>query len=174
MTAAVDGSTKWTVHSKYTLSFYSYNNQHPVEVRLQPRATTRFETVRGRVHEWISSFQRINLGTEILGWKDDIPDIASSIERIAVSESSCPSPSLPLEAMVLQIHVYQPSESNSFDEFTTTGEDDDTTAASVCELPNRNWEGLWDSLIYADDIKMKMLDYIHATLVLSDANVDCM
>ncbi|KNZ74410.1 Thyroid receptor-interacting protein 13 [Termitomyces sp. J132] len=45
-------------------------------------------------------------------------------------------------------------------------------AASVCELPNSTWEGLWDSLIYADDIKLKLLDYIHATLLLSDANVD--
>ncbi|KAG6855050.1 hypothetical protein C0991_005979 [Blastosporella zonata] len=79
--------------------------------------------------------------------------------------------------MALQIHVYQPSESDSFEEFSNSAGvrdgDDDTMAASVCELPNRTWEGLWDSLIYADDIKLKLLDYIHATLILSDANVDC-
>jgi SpoVK/Ycf46/Vps4 family AAA+-type ATPase len=46
-------------------------------------------------------------------------------------------------------------------------------AASVCELPNKSWDGIWNSLIYADDIKLKMLDYIQATLLLSDANVDC-
>lgn len=46
-------------------------------------------------------------------------------------------------------------------------------AASACELPCIAWEGLWDSLIYSDNIKLKLLDYIHATLVLSDANVDC-
>ena len=49
----------------------------------------------------------------------------------------------------------------------------DTLAASICELPNRGWEGLWNSLIYSGDIKLKLLDYIHATLILSDANVDC-
>lgn len=81
--------------------------------------------------------------------------------------------------MALNIHVYQPNDSDSFEEFSNSGggvrddEGDETMAASVCELPNRSWEGLWDSLIYADDIKMKLLDYIHATLVFSDANVDC-
>ena len=46
-------------------------------------------------------------------------------------------------------------------------------AATVCELPSVGWEGLWESLIYADDIKSKLLDYIFATVLLSDANVDC-
>jgi hypothetical protein len=79
--------------------------------------------------------------------------------------------------MSLQIHVYQPADTDSFEEFTnssgTRQDDDETMAATVCELPNRGLEGLWSSLIYADDIKMKLLDYIHATLVFSDANVDC-
>lgn len=46
-------------------------------------------------------------------------------------------------------------------------------AASVCELPSLSWEGLWESLIYSDDIKSKLLDYIYATVVFSDADVDC-
>lgn len=145
-----------------------------VEVRLQTRATTRFETIRQRVHDWINSFDRINLGSTINGW-EDIPELASSVERIVVSELTCPSQSLSLEDIILQIHVYQPSDSDSFEEFSNAGEgDEETMAASVCELPNRSWEGLWDSLVYADDIKMKLLDYIHATLVFSDACVDCM
>lgn len=78
--------------------------------------------------------------------------------------------------MTFRIHVYQPSEADLFEEFTNSDgarDGDDTMASTVCELPNNSLEGLWDSLIYADDIKMKLLDYIHATFVLSDANVDC-
>ncbi|KAJ6629192.1 P-loop containing nucleoside triphosphate hydrolase protein [Mycena sp. CBHHK59/15] len=151
---------QWTVH---------------IEVRLQPRATARFETIRSRVFDWVHSFDRINLSSILDGW-EDIPELASSVERIVVSESSCPSHSLHISEMSLQIHVYQPADTDSFEEFTnstgTREDEDETMAASVCELPNRGWEGLWDSLIYADDIKMKLLDYIHATLVFSDANVD--
>ncbi|KAJ7095198.1 P-loop containing nucleoside triphosphate hydrolase protein [Mycena belliarum] len=153
-------SKQWTVH---------------IEVRLRPRATARFETIRGRIYDWVHSFDRLNLSSTLEGW-EDIPELASSVERVVVSESACPSHSLHISEMLLQIHVYQPSDTDSFEEFTnstgTREDDDETMAASVCELPNRGWEGLWDSLIYADDIKMKLLDYIHATLVFSDANVD--
>jgi len=149
---------------------------HSVEVRLRPTAATRYDTIRNLVHTYITSFDRIGLPSTLDGWQD-IPELASSVERIVVSESSCPSNTLSLEEMALQIHVYQPSDTDSFGEFSSSSgvreDDDDTTAASVSDLPNRSWEGLWDSLIYADGIKMKLLDYIHATLVFSDANVDC-
>ena len=46
-------------------------------------------------------------------------------------------------------------------------------AAPVCELPSIGWEGLWESLIYEDDVKTRLLDYIYATVVFSDADVDC-
>jgi hypothetical protein len=80
--------------------------------------------------------------------------------------------------MSLQLHLYQLSDSDSFEEFShdadgAAADGDEVMAATVCELPNRSWEGLWDSLIYADNIKLKLLDYIHATLLLSDAGVDC-
>ena len=102
--------------------------------------------------------------------------LSTSVERIAASESTFPSPSLPIEQASLQIHVYQPSDSDAFDELATggnRGDGEEVMAASVCELPSLNWEGLWESLIYSDDIKSKLLDYIYATVVFSDADVDC-
>ena len=143
---------------------------------LRQRSSSRFETVRGLVRSYVSSFDRIVLPSVLDGWQD-IPELASSVEKITVSESACPSNTLPLEETLIRIHVYQPSDGDTFEEFSNSAgakdDDDDTMAASICELPNRGWDGLWDSLIYADDIKMKLLDYIHATLVLSDAKVDC-
>ncbi|KAK7061536.1 pachytene checkpoint protein 2 [Favolaschia claudopus] len=152
---------QWTIHS--------------IEVRLKPRATSRFETIRARVFDWVHSFDRINIDSTLVGW-EDVPELASSVEHVLVAESPCPSHSLHISEMSLQIHVYQPADTDSYEEFTnstgTRQDDDETMAATVCELPNRGMEGLWNSLIYADDIKMKLLDYIHATLVFSDANVD--
>lgn len=81
-----------------------------------------------------------------------------------------------MNEMAIQVHVYQPSK-DTFEEYSNSAgsreQDEDTMAATVCELPNRLYEGLWDSLIYAGNIKMKLLDYIYATLLLSDANVNC-
>ncbi|KAJ3790560.1 P-loop containing nucleoside triphosphate hydrolase protein [Lentinula aff. detonsa] len=144
-----------------------------VEVRLKSRSTSRFDSIRTHVHAWITAFDRINLSSSLDGW-EDVPELAASVERIVTSESSCPFQSLPVDEMALQIHVYQPCDSDAFEEFSNSNseDDDETMAATVRELPNRSWEGLWNSLIYEDNIKMKLLDYIHATLVLSDAEVD--
>ncbi|KAG6890928.1 hypothetical protein C0995_000885 [Termitomyces sp. Mi166 len=171
-------TSKWTVHGTLVDVYFLWPvsaELGTVEVRLKPRAAARFDSVRNSVHTYLKTFERIGIPSSLDGWQD-VPELVSSVDKISVSESACPSHTLALEDTVLQIHVYQPSDSDSFEEFSnSTGvrdDDDDTMAASVCELPNSTWEGLWDSLIYADDIKLKLLDYIHATLVLSDANVD--
>jgi len=147
-----------------------------VEVQLQTRASGRFDTIRNLVYAHVTSFDRLVLPSVLETWKD-LPELAASVERIIVCEAPCTKPSLTVDEMAIQVHVYKPLNGDAFEEFSNSSgarsEDDDTTAASVCELPNRSYEGLWDSLIYAGNIKMKLLDYIHATLILSDAGVDC-
>ncbi|KAG6378471.1 AAA-domain-containing protein [Boletus reticuloceps] len=149
----------WTVH---------------VEVRLASKARRRLDTVQDLVRDFItSSFERLSLPSVLGGWEVD-QTLASSVERIAVSESSCPSTSLSLNEISLQIHTYQPSENDTVEEYANGSGDggEGGLAASVSELPCRSWEGLWEGLIYADNIKLKLLDYIYATIILSDANVD--
>lgn len=150
-------------------------SESAVEVRLASKARRRLDIVQDLVRDYIiTSFERLSLPSVLSGWDVD-PTLASSVERIAVSESSCPSSSLPLNEISLQIYTYQPSENDTVEEYTNGSGDSagDPLAASVCELPCRSWEGLWEGLIYADNIKLRLLDYIYATLVLSDANVDC-
>lgn len=120
----------------------------------------------------MTSLERIGLPSILSGW-EDIPELLSSVDRIVACEIASSSTTLTQDQMMLQIHVYQPLENDSFEDFSgSRNDEDDTMAATVSELPNRNLNGLWDSLIYDNGIKMKLLDYIHATLVFSDANVD--
>ncbi|KAI0921535.1 hypothetical protein AcW1_010293 [Taiwanofungus camphoratus] len=146
-----------------------------IEVRVLPSATSRFDTIRNAVHTYLtSSLSHIYLPSAIQGW-EEVPLLASSVDRISASEAPCPSPSLPIEETVLQIHVYQPSDGDTFEELASgggRGDGEEIMAASVCELPSLAWEGLWESLIYSDNTKSKLLDYIYATVVFSDANVD--
>ncbi|EMD40552.1 hypothetical protein CERSUDRAFT_44562 [Gelatoporia subvermispora B] len=146
-----------------------------IEVRVLPTATSRFDTISNAVNAYLtSSLTHLYLPSAVQGW-EDVPLLASSIDRIYASESSCPTSSLPIEHASLQIHVYQPSEDDAFEELASgggRGDSEEVNAASVCELPSASWEGLWESLIYADDVKSKLLDYIYATVVFSDADVD--
>ncbi len=171
-------STMWQVHGMYLDNIHLLRNSifPAVEVRVLPTATARFDTIRNAVQKYIaSSFSHIYLPSTLQGW-EDVPLLASSVDRILASESSCPSPSLPIEQICLQIHVYQPSGADAFEELATgsaRSEGGEVMAASVCELPSLGWEGLWESLIFSDDIKSKLLDYIYATILFSDADVDC-
>jgi len=146
-----------------------------IEVRVAPTATSRFDTIRNNVHAYLtSSLSHVYLPSTIQGW-EDIPLLASSVTRIFASESPCPSSSIPIDQTALQIHVYQPSDADAFEELASgggRGDGEEVMAASVCELPSLAWEGLWESLIYSDDIKARLLDYIYATVVFSDADVD--
>lgn len=159
------------------INLFVLNSALVVEVRVSANATARFDTIRNAIYNYItSSFSHLYLPSTLQGW-DEIPLLASSVDRVYASESqSCPSPSLPLQQVDLQIHVYQPSDSDAFEELASgsgRGDGEEVMAASVCELPSLGWEGLWESLIYSDDIKSKLLDYIYATVVFSDADVDC-
>ncbi|KAJ1309044.1 hypothetical protein OPQ81_004725 [Rhizoctonia solani] len=102
------------------------------------------------------------------------PVLADDVELIHVTESAAPMSELPISAANLLIHVYQPTDGPIEDQFASGGDDDDeaVVVTTVCELPSRVWEGLWDTLIYEENIKSRLLDYIYATLVFSDANVD--
>ncbi|KAI0069027.1 P-loop containing nucleoside triphosphate hydrolase protein [Artomyces pyxidatus] len=145
-----------------------------VEVRVSPSATARFDTLRNTVYNYITnSFETLCLPSTLDGW-EDVPVLASSVERIVACESPCPISPLPISQAALQIHIYQPTEGDSSEEFSSGpgGEGEEVMAASVCELPSRQWEGLWESLIFPDDTKSKLLDYIYATVLFSDANVD--
>ncbi|KAA1466152.1 P-loop containing nucleoside triphosphate hydrolase protein [Dentipellis sp. KUC8613] len=145
-----------------------------IEVRVSPNATARFDTIRNTVYNFItSSFDTLRLPSSLEGW-EEVPILASSVERIAACESPCPISPLPIAQAALQIHVYQPTEEDTVEEFSNGpgGEGEEVMAASVCELPSRLLEGLWDSLIFPDDTKSQLLDYIYATVLFSDADVD--
>jgi len=144
-------------------------------VRLSRNATARFDAIRQAVHEFITtSFGAVIWpSTVIEGW-ETIPKLESSVERIYASESSCTERSIPISQANLHIHVFQPYPDDTYDEFTGSGDgEEEVVSATVCELPSKNLEGLWENLIYADGVKSKLLDYIYATILLSDADVDC-
>ncbi|KAJ9100921.1 hypothetical protein QFC20_005337 [Naganishia adeliensis] len=132
-------------NNKFSTSLNSEESKKPVvhvEARLMPRSMMRFGVVQGLISTYIHE----NFDRLEVGAElegwREIHALANSVDRLVVTESY---------------------------------EDDDETnvmAASVRELPSREMDGLWDSLIYPDDVKPRLLNYIYTTLLFSDANVD--
>lgn len=146
-----------------------------VEVRLTRNSTAKFNLVRQEVHGFITtSFGSVIWpSTVIEGWETN-PILEHTVERIYASESSCPDRSIHISRADLQIHVFQPYPDDTYDQCTGGGDgEEEVVSATVTEMPSRGLEGLWESLIYEDGVKSKLLDYIHATMFFSDADVDC-
>lgn len=150
-----------------------------IEVRLRPISTAKDNEVREEVAAFLTSNFTILQGeTEITDWSAS-SFLNSHVDRIRIADIAAKSASatIPITEAKLEVHVYQPSSTDIVDEFSAADpnaadEGEETTAASVAELPNRSLDGVWDSLVYEDDIKPKLLNYIYTTLLFSDANVN--
>lgn len=91
-----------------------------------------------------------------------------------------------LDHAQLHIHVYRPSQQYIVDSFSAgepgeddaedgndgAGEDADIMAATVAQLPSVALEGVWDTLIYEDAVKLRLLNYINSTQIFGDRMVD--
>ncbi|CAE6433142.1 unnamed protein product [Rhizoctonia solani] len=155
----INDNTRWDVH---------------VEVRVSHRSGVRHDVIRGAVEAFIlKTHEHINIPNVFQTWAGD-PVLEGDVELIHVTESAAPMSELPVSCANLLIHVYQPTDGPIEDQFAGGGDDEDeaVVVTTVCELPARVWEGLWDTLVYEDDIKSRLLNYIYATLIFSDANID--
>ncbi|BGP18675.1 hypothetical protein JCM10213v2_006741 [Rhodosporidiobolus nylandii] len=148
-----------------------------VEIRLKPTSTVRYDLIRRLMHQHLDGeYETLLTHSEVHDWRD-VGVLAQEVDRVWIGECALPTSAVPLDAVCLHLHVYQPPSTSRIREFSTSehaDEDGDTDvpAASVLELPSLSLDGVWDTLIYDGDVKGKLLSYIHSTMLFSDAMVD--
>ncbi|KAH8113358.1 AAA-domain-containing protein [Phellopilus nigrolimitatus] len=145
-----------------------------IEVRLTQRTSTPFESIKKLVHQHlVENYECLFMPTVLTGW-ESCSTLRNSVERIVVSDSACSHQSLSIGRCSLQIHIYQPSENSTYERMSTNPSDptEEYTAGTLTDLPSKELEGLWESLFYDGDVKLRLLNYIYATIGFSDADVD--
>lgn len=70
----------------------------------------------------------------------------------------------------LWIHLFRLSEQGP--ECDYLDGDEEIPAAEQWELPNVHIKGLWDSIVVAEDIKQKLINYCCSSILFADAHVD--
>eukprot|EP00058_Branchiostoma_floridae_P019450 XP_002604940.1 hypothetical protein BRAFLDRAFT_58489 [Branchiostoma floridae] len=70
----------------------------------------------------------------------------------------------------LLLHVFQLHEGGPGSE--EVDDDDNVSAASHWLMPNADFDGIWDSLVFDSDVKLELLRYAYTTLLFSDKGVD--
>ncbi|XP_014671431.1 PREDICTED: pachytene checkpoint protein 2 homolog [Priapulus caudatus] len=77
--------------------------------------------------------------------------------------------SIALEKAHLTLHIYSLSDGGPV---TEELDDEDLAAANNWILPAREFNGIWENLIFESDIKAQLLNYALTTLLYSDKQID--
>ncbi|KAI9238823.1 MAG: thyroid hormone receptor interactor 13 [Podila humilis] len=79
-----------------------------------------------------------------------------------------------INSVELSIHVYQLNDEGVTEEFDyeRSGQDEPAMMAHHWVLPCREFEGIWDNLIFDDQVQIKLLEYVYTTFLFSDKNVN--
>ncbi|KAF9996554.1 Pachytene checkpoint protein 2, partial [Entomortierella chlamydospora] len=79
-----------------------------------------------------------------------------------------------LKDVDLVIYVYQVHDQGPVEEYgdSNPGSEETAIMAHHWTLPCSELEGVWDSLIFEDQLQVKLLEYVRTTMLFSDKNVN--
>ncbi|KAL1413252.1 hypothetical protein Q8F55_001007 [Vanrija albida] len=145
-----------------------------VEVRLVDRSAVTKSIIESNVIPVLrEAYQWVPSATVVpeKHW-GDFAILARNVDQIYIAEFDG---DVETSAAEFVIHTYRAS-SRAVAHITGGLDEDDSdtrpSAATICELPSQAHEGLWDSLVYPDDIKQKLLTYIHSSSLFAENEVD--
>ncbi|EKX34200.1 hypothetical protein GUITHDRAFT_80745 [Guillardia theta CCMP2712] len=78
-----------------------------------------------------------------------------------------PGGTVPVWQAELHVHIVQLDTEGAADE-----SDGDITSCQIWMLPSKDFDGLWETLIYDMDVKRNLLDYAQTAMFFSDRQVD--
>ncbi|KAK1926102.1 putative regulation of meiosis-related protein [Papiliotrema laurentii] len=148
-----------------------------VEVRLHEGIAVNMSLMRRMVLGYIfDTLTVLTVGRDVQDW-EEVDAFRNTVAQIRVAESSNGQTSVEIHEADVLVHVYSPSYEAPLESFGNDDEDSDddeerVPSATVRQLPSLELDGLWENLIYADDIKSRLLNYIYSTTAFSDAGID--
>lgn len=70
----------------------------------------------------------------------------------------------------IEVHVYQLTQESAASE--ELDDEDDLSAANHWILPSKDFDGIWENLVFDTNVKQQLLNYAQTTLLFSEKNVD--
>ncbi|KAH9446770.1 hypothetical protein Pst134EA_030676 [Puccinia striiformis f. sp. tritici] len=161
-----------------------------VEVRLRSNSTILYDTVRRSIGKYITdNYTTLETHTFIRGWEEH-KFLINEVYSVYCSECAKPTRLVTISSVNLSIHVYElpiegadkisklcanPSSENGQDDDQDDDDEEEgvgDVAASRIELPANKYEGVWESLIYEEGLKIKLLNYIYSSIIFAEQNVN--
>ncbi|CAG8649919.1 25219_t:CDS:10 [Dentiscutata erythropus] len=141
-----------------------------IECCLKTHSTIRYDVIREQVEKFLREFKTSLLCHSEISDFQDVALLKENVEYMIVAEAGCDTSDIQiLENVGLDIHVYQLNEDDVVEEYQ---EEENVLTANYWDLPARALDGLWDNLIFDENIKTRLLDYVYTTILFSDRNVN--
>ncbi|RIB12085.1 P-loop containing nucleoside triphosphate hydrolase protein [Gigaspora rosea] len=141
-----------------------------IECCLKTLSTVRYEVIREQVEKFLREFKTSLLCHSEISDFQDVALLKENVEYMIVAEAGCDTSEIQiLENVDLNIHVYQLNEDDVVEEYQ---EEENVLTANYWDLPARALDGLWDNLIFDENIKIRLLDYVYTTILFADRNVN--
>ncbi|KAK3750322.1 hypothetical protein RRG08_010426 [Elysia crispata] len=141
-----------------------------IEVLQSPCSTMRRTLIIEKVLEFLKA-KRTAFGDFIVQeFQDEL--LSQNVLHIALCDVDQPSHekrAIDLTTCKLHIHVFQVHTDEAGSEEL---DEENISAASHWLLPSTHFHGLWESLVYDEAIKTRLLNYATTTLLFSDKAVD--
>ncbi|BFZ13394.1 hypothetical protein BsWGS_16433 [Bradybaena similaris] len=158
------------VPSEYKVSDIKDFSVFHVEVLQCPCSTARTASIKEKVLELLHA-KKTAFGDFVVRDFQDI-FLSQNVEYVALCDTEIPGVEkrvIDLTTCNLQIHVFQVHTDGAG---TEELDDDNISAASHWLLPSADFHGLWDTLVYDDAIKLRLLNYATTTLMFSEMHVN--
>ncbi|PKI84470.1 hypothetical protein MVES1_001905 [Malassezia vespertilionis] len=100
--------------------------------------------------------------------------LGEDVDRVYIAESDGGA-QFAAQNSTFAFHIYRPCPVDNIDEFDVGDADSEgsaTVAATLSELPNRGLDGVWENLVYSDDVKARLLHYIYTTMKFATLGID--
>ncbi|XP_055907857.1 pachytene checkpoint protein 2 homolog [Eupeodes corollae] len=156
------------------ISNLNNHNAIHVEVKLKP-GNTRIEAIESQLRSELDFIFENNKNFNLSGGEVPLnersgPTIQTHVESIWIDENSSPRVD-----SALKYHIYRPHQRNVEVEMfqgDQEGDSEEVPASNHWLLPSHSFVGLWENLIYEENLKENLLKFAESSLVFSAHNVN--
>ncbi|GLT53784.1 hypothetical protein SLA2020_270330 [Shorea laevis] len=143
----------------------------PVEVCLKPSSTARIDDVRTAIERMLENRNLSYVDGPIPVPLDD-PFLTENVERICIGDTDewVENPVVLLFWQVKPVvHVFQLSEEGPCEDLSGDGQ---LSTFNEWILPAREFDGMWESLIFESGLKQRLLRYAASALLFTEKGID--
>lgn len=138
-----------------------------VEVCLRPKSLAKADALRAHLLEYMKK----NVAVICVGPLDVSADksLAEHVERVQVYTPAS-TKRVPFWEASVQIHVFRLTEELGTEDMDGDGEDE-AVACETLSLPARALDRVWDGLVYEPQVKDRLLQFAHTSMLFADRKV---